>query len=197
MAVNEHLVVEGLRDLQRALKAAEGTLDKDFKREIKTVGGIVQKEAKALAQANGLMRTGALIRGIKLSVTQTGAAIYETASRESKQVTRKRVRSMKGVRGGSRYVATGSKTVNYPYPIIYEFGGRSAGHRFDKTAKVNNRSAIGKRLAASGAAQGSRGQYGPRAFMYPALERRAADVVQGFEGVLDNLANGFDKGSAA
>lgn len=182
--------VEGLKALNKALKEAGEGAEKDLRRELKIAGVLVRDEAKRIAQANGLNDTGALIRGIKVGYRRTSVTIYETASRDSSVAVKKRVRNRKGFRG-SVWVQAGSDRRNYPYPIIYEFGGRSSGHRFSTTAKVNNRSAIGKSLASySGPRAHSQSHLGPRAFMYPALERKADEVLQLVGGVVDKFVKG-------
>lgn len=165
--MTDTLRVDGLKQLNKALAGIDKTARLEFRRELRAVGGIVKDEAKRLAVAHGLVDSGRLVAGIKLSVTNTRVAIYETASRD------------------------GKRSRAFPYPIIYEFGGRERGNRFDKTARIKNRTATGARLAAYGAAQGSHGQYGPRAFMYPALENKSAAVLKGMEDVLDKLADSF------
>lgn len=192
----ETLYVDGLKQLNKVLSVADKAAQKDFRAELKTVGGIVRQEAKSIAVANGLVSSGALVRGIKIGFKRGSVSIYETASRESHTVVKTRVRNAKGARGGSTWEATGTRIENFPYPIIYEFGGRSTGHRFSKTAKVNNRSAIGKSLASwGGAAAHSSTHLGPRAFMYPALERKSKEVLDAFDNVLTGLSNDFQKGT--
>lgn len=183
------LHVEGFKQLSKALAMSEAELRKDFRAELRAVGGVVKEEAKRLAAAHGLRDSGDLIAGIKLSVTKSSVAIYETASRTSHVGRRAYTQSASKQR--IKRTRTGGY-VNFPYPIIYEFGGRDVQKVGDNVSRIKYRTTMGARLAAYGAAQGSHGQYGPRAFMYPALENKSAAVLKGMEDVLDKLADTFE-----
>ena len=185
------LHVEGFKQLSKALAMSEAELRKDFRAELRAVGGIVKEEAKRRATAHGLRDSGAMIAGIELSVTKSSVAIYETASRRSSVGHATYVKSNRKSRV-AQHIRGGGGIVDFPYPIIYEFGGSHSRMTRAGKSTVRNRTMMGARLASYGSAQGSHGQYGPRAFMYPALENKSAAVLKGMEGVLDKLADTFE-----
>ncbi len=150
------LIVSNLSQLNRAFKAAEGDLDKALRRELKLIGGVVQAQAKQNAAAQGLRDTGALINGIKVGFSRGSVSIYETASRVSSVGHTAYHREASARRVASNLTGGGGR-VDYPYPIVYEFGGRGTG------------------------------KLGPRAFMYPALEQKQQTVISMVEKMLDRI----------
>jgi hypothetical protein len=175
MATTDTIRVEGLADLLKTFGRIDKQLSKEIKRELREIGGIVLKDAKANALAEGFGKPGAsgrgsgdLLRGLKLRQRRGDIAIVETAMR-----------------------------AGFNYPKIYEFGGSDVRHgRGGTFTKITNRTATGARLAAGGKAKGAFGQFGSRAFMYPALEKNRAAVVEAFDDMLGRLASeaGFGKG---
>lgn len=167
--------VEGLSDLLKAFGKLDKRLRQEISKELRIIGGFVLQDAKAMALAEGFgppgasgRGTGDLLRNLKLRQRRGDIAIAETA-----------------VHGGLNY------------PRIYEFGGSAVRHtRSGGLAKITNRSASGARLAARGSARGSSGQYGSRAFLYPALEKNRAAVVDRLDDMLGRLASeaGFGRG---
>lgn len=167
--------VEGLAQLIKAFSAMDKRLGREISKELRLIGGFVLQDAKANALAEGFGKPGAsgrgtgdLLRNLKLRQRRGDVAIAETA-----------------MRGG----------VNYPR--IYEFGGSAVRHtRAGTMAKITNRSATGARLAAHGPAKGAHGQFGSRAFLYPALEKNRAKVVDALDDMLGRLASeaGFGRG---
>lgn len=106
--------------------------------------------------------------------------------------TRLQVRSNPPIRAGKR--SPGG------YAEVYEFGGSNVrsvkkkdGSRGFST--VTNRSGIGAALAAGGAAQGSLGQFGPRAFLNPTLEDWSSSgrTEQELNGFLDWVEREFSR----
>lgn len=154
------LIVSNLSQLTKAFKAAEGDLDKRLRRELKAIGGVVQAQAKQNAAAQGLRDSGALINGIEVGFSRGSVSIYETASRRSvvgaTAYTKSAKASRMGLVGDRR---SGRGLVDYPYPVVYEFGGRGTG------------------------------QLGPKAFMYPALEQKQQTVMSMFEQLLDRVGS--------
>lgn len=68
--------VEGLRELQRDLKAEPERLDKDLRRELKSAAAEVADEAKAAASSLGAPRPGgAVVRSIRPSSSSTDARV--------------------------------------------------------------------------------------------------------------------------
>jgi len=162
MAETGTLIVENLGGLNRALKAAEGDLDKLLRKELKAIGVVVQQQAKRNAAAEGLRDTGALINGIKVGFSRGAVTVYQTASRRSTVSAKTFRRSATRTRVASN-ISGGGGTVDYPYPIVYEFGGRGSG------------------------------RLGPRAFMYPALEQKQEQIVGMFDDVLERLSRDFGR----
>lgn len=163
---SQTLQVEGLRQLRRDIKKVDASIDKDYIRPaLKDIGQIVADEAKAIARSRfNTLSTGNLANKIKPSVTQN--AVFVVA---------------KATRGG------------YPYPGVYEFGGRdvqiTAGGGM---TRIRNRSRIGRSLRNGGPAQGEFGEYGPNAFLYPATVNKAEEVERRFEEFLDRFLAGND-----
>lgn len=85
--------VEGLRDLRRDLRRIDRGLDGALRDSFRSVAGVVVEESQSIAERKGLRDTGALIRGIKSSVTRRGIAVRSTAERKG-----------------------------FLYPAVYEFG---------------------------------------------------------------------------
>lgn len=72
--------ITGLRELQRDLKRADAELPKALRAGFKAVGTTVAEEAKRIAQSQGLVLTGRLVRSIRPSVRGTTAVIRDTAT---------------------------------------------------------------------------------------------------------------------
>lgn len=163
---SQTLQVEGLRQLRRDIKKADASIDKDYIRPaLKDIGQIVADEAKSNAQRLfTTLSTGKLASKISPSVTQNAVFVVAKATR-----------------------------AGYGYPGVYEFGGRdvqlTAGGGM---TRIRNRSRIGKALRNGGPAQGEFGEYGPNAFLYPALVSKQKDVEQAFEHFLDRFLAGND-----
>lgn len=168
--------VEGLAQLIKAFSAMDKRLGLEIKKELRLIGGFVLQDAKANALAEGFgppgasgRGTGDLLRNLKLRQRRGDVAIAETA-----------------VHGG------------FNYPRIYEFGGSTLRHTRADTLKWiwKNRSATGARLVKRGPARGRYGQYGSRAFLYPALEKNRQRVIDELDDMLGRLASeaGFGRG---
>jgi hypothetical protein len=74
------LEIQGLRELQRALKRADRDLLTGVRRQLKGVAAITATEARALAGARTTRGTGDLIRGIKPFITAGGAGVRSGAT---------------------------------------------------------------------------------------------------------------------
>jgi hypothetical protein len=164
------VVVEGLDRLVRDFNRLDPELRRGVQREMDKIGKIVADDAKADVTQRGLVVSGDMRRGIR-----------------------------QRVRGGSVVVRSSAAHRGYNYPKIFEFGGRSASLRRDgsgKTTQVSRRSSIGANLAASGAAMGEYGEYGPQAILLPALIRNAENVTNALEDMFDRITsqNGFHPG---
>lgn len=77
----ETIKVHGLNEFVRALKQADGDVKKEFTRGLRDAAKVVAAEAKDVASSEGLMRTGALIRGIGVSVRGTKAFVKDKTTR--------------------------------------------------------------------------------------------------------------------
>lgn len=92
--------VEGVRELDRALRRADREARKSLRAELKAAAGVVAAEAQAVAAARGLGRPGRSGRGAG-----------------------RLVRSIKpGLQGSGAVVRVGANRAGYPYPAVYEFG---------------------------------------------------------------------------
>lgn len=98
---------------------------------MRVIGKKVATQAKAIAGVKGLKRSGELIRKIAPSVRMDGTTIRAKAARKS------------------------GKGSPFPYPAIYEYGGRGAGTT------------------------------GPRAFLEPAVEAMQDDIRREVEQLVD------------
>jgi phage gpG-like protein len=156
--------VDGLAALQRDLNKVNKTAKAEVRDGLKRVAEPAVRSAKAVARANGLYATGELIRKISPAVTQQGVFIRAKAKR-----------------GG------------FPYPAIYEFGGRDYQITRRGRSKVVNRSKTGARLRAQfGGAQGDSGEFGPRAFLWPGVMRAQPEIVLELEHWLDTFLSKND-----
>lgn len=72
MAQDVQVRVDGLREFRRDLRKVDREVDKELRGEIKDAANTVLEEARATAP----IRTGALARSLKVSVTGRGASIY-------------------------------------------------------------------------------------------------------------------------
>jgi hypothetical protein len=102
------VVVENFTQWRKAVKELDAGLDKELKVGLKAIGSKVTTKAQAEAGAKGLVKTGELMRKISPSVTQKGVAIVSKAKRPASSGKRK-----------SRYAGK-----PFPYPMVYEYGGR-------------------------------------------------------------------------
>lgn len=69
----------GLRELDRALAAADKDLQKILREDLKEVAAIVAEYARGLAQQKGLVRSGDLIYGIDPFALRNSAGVRSTA----------------------------------------------------------------------------------------------------------------------
>lgn len=80
MARSPTIRVEGLRELDRALGKMSKELRKELRSGMREAAEIVATEARSRATAQGLVRTGRLVRGIKPGVRGGGAIVRSTAT---------------------------------------------------------------------------------------------------------------------
>lgn len=94
----ETLQVSGLQSLIRDLGRADKSLRVEIRKEIKEVAAIVSDEARLIAEAKHLHKTGRLIAQIR-----------------------------PGVRGNVGLVRESAQKGGFSYPMIYEYGGARTG----------------------------------------------------------------------
>jgi hypothetical protein len=160
-ATGQTLQVKGLAQLQRDLGKVEKTARTEVRTALKEVGSIVARESKMVAAQKGLRgKTGNLIAKIVPTVRQQGVFVEAKAMNKG-----------------------------YRYPGVYEFGGRDVqiNRKSGRTSAIKNRSSQGARLRKTGSALGAFGEYGPRAFLWPALMNKQDDVERAMEDWLDKL----------
>jgi hypothetical protein len=160
-ATGQTLQVKGLAQLQRDLGKVEKSARTEIRTALKDVGHIVAREAKMQAAMNGLRgKTGNLIKKIVPTVRQQGV-----------------------------FVEAKAMNAGYRYPGVYEFGGRDVqiNRRTGRSSAIRNRSKQGASLRGFGRAQGASGEFGPRAFLYPALLNKQSDVEDAMSKWLDEL----------
>lgn len=158
---SQTLQVQGLRQLRRDIKKADASIDKDYIRPaLKDIGQIVADEAKSNARRLFTkLSTGRLASKISPSVTQNAVFVQAKATRNG-----------------------------YRYPGVYEYGGRDVQLTGGGgMTAIRNRSRIGAALSNGGIAQGQFGEYGPNAFLYPALVSKQKEVEEAFEQFLDRF----------
>jgi hypothetical protein len=113
--------VEGLADLRRALARVSPEARRGLTAGIKLLAAQIAERAKANARAQGLDKTGNLIKGIKPACVGTTGMIRETAVSYTEVGSRRIKRSYSG-RDSSRHTYSGG----YPYPAIYEYGHKQS-----------------------------------------------------------------------
>jgi len=121
---------KGLKELDRALGKADKTLRKELRNRLKDAADIVATEAREIAAAKGLRKSGDLIRGIRPYAASGRAGVRSSATH-----------------GG----------YNYPRRLEYEQGKPTLG---------------------------------------PALDAKADEVIRSAEGLVDDIADDFNRGMA-
>lgn len=167
--------MEGLNELIRSFGRVNKKSAGQVRKELRgSVGKAFVLAVKDRISANSLVQSGKLRGSIRPAVK--GSQLV--------------VRSSPPLRAGTRSPEG--------YAAIYEFGGsavrsvrlKGGGRGF---SAVVNRSGQGAALAASGSAQGSLGQYGPRAFLLPTLDewRDSGRLERELNGFLDWVEKEF------
>lgn len=164
-AVGSTLLLEGFEELARDYKAAGKDAAKEFRNSLKPIGQAVARRAADVAEMKGLHQTGQLVNKLRqagaVSVTNKGVTVTAKASR-----------------GG------------YPYPSIYEYGGRSAQiTKKGRLSKVRNRSKQGAYLTRSGGSLGEFGELGPRSFLGPAVMQMQGEIQTMTQEWIDTFLN--------
>jgi hypothetical protein len=158
------LQVRGLAQLQRDLGKVNKTARSEVRTGLKDVGDIVAREAKIVAAQNGLRgKTGNLIRKIVPTVRAQGVFVEAKATNKG-----------------------------YRYPGVYEFAGRAnqLSRTGGRSTAIRNRSAQGRAAMRYGSALGVFGEFGPRAFLWPALMNQQQEVERAMERWLDTFLSG-------
>lgn len=157
--------MSGLKQLDRAFRLADKETQKELRREMYHAAKIVSDTARGIAEFNGLRDSGRLINSIRPAGTNKGAVVRVSATRKG-----------------------------YAYPRLYEYGGRDVQIVRGGATRIKNRSKRGAALRRTGlSALGTHGQFGPRAFLGPALEIERPKVIERVEQMLERIGkdNGF------
>lgn len=139
---NDLILIEDFAAWRRSVKNLDDGLDKQVKKGLKDIGVKVSDKAKGEVSARGLVKTGEMMRKIAPTVRAKEVAIVAKAKRPPSS----------GKRGG-RYAGK-----PFPYPMVYEYGGRSSGG------------------------------VGPRAFLAPAVEKSLDVIRNELLEVIDDTA---------
>ena len=137
------ILVEDYARWRKAVKELDTGLDSELKAGLNRLGVKVADKAKDEARSKGLYATGQLVNKIASKARMKDVAIVDTAKRKAS----------KGSRGG-RYAGK-----PFPYPAVYEYGGRSGGSAT-----------------------------GPRAFLAPAVAKSQDLIRDELVKVMDNTA---------
>ncbi|MBT9134597.1 MAG: hypothetical protein DDT38_01336 [Firmicutes bacterium] len=95
----ETIMLDGFKELMRAIRKMEPTLRKEMRVRLKTAGQIVSDEAKARARGQGLYATGKLVRSVRVGLRARSVDIVVGARRKSRKFPK-----------------------GYNYPKRYEYG---------------------------------------------------------------------------
>lgn len=143
--MSQVILIEDYNAWRKAVKALDKNLDKEVKVGLKKIGTKVATKAQKEAEARGFSPSGDLVKKLKPSVKMKSLDVIEKAKRPPAQ--------QPGLRGGK------TTRADYPYPYVYEYGGRTAG--------------------------GSRVQ---RAFLAPAVEASTTIILDGLSDVMTETA---------
>jgi len=156
--------VAGLAALQRDLGKVSKSAKAEVRDGLKQVAKPAVDSAQMVARMKGLYRTGQLVRKISPAITQQGVFIRAKATRRG-----------------------------FPYPAVYEYGGRDNQLTRKGRSRVTNRSKTGARLRAQyGGAIGASGEFGPRAFLYPGVVKAGPEIERALEHWLDTFLSKND-----
>lgn len=103
----------GLGELQQTMRQVKGQMETRVARAmVVAAGGVLKKKAKAIAQANGSRKTGAMIKNIAIKREPSappGTAQYHLGVRSGKDLTRKQKNN------GKRLVVKGNGRIGVEY----------------------------------------------------------------------------------
>lgn len=169
--------IDGLGGLRAGFKdLAEGMQTKTSRFMVAAAGGLLRKEARGLAQAQGLRLTGALIKNIaiKREKTPDGVTQYNLGVRHGRDMGRKAAKKLVVGKNG-RVV---SVFVDDPFYWWFLEKGRNVYHGDGRRKR--------------GVTPKSRVEALP--FIAPALENRRADAI---EAMVERLAKEIAKANRA
>lgn len=126
------IIVQDYAAFRRKVKDLDKNLDKELKEGLREIGREVSTDAGERARAIGLQRTGALAKKISPSVKMKSVDIVSKAKRPPAD--------RPGLRGG-RFGGTA-----YPYPMVYEYGGKGKARPFLAPTVEASEDIIGKQL---------------------------------------------------
>lgn len=175
--------IEGLTELRASfVNVADDMRLRTSRSMVVSAGGVLKKEAKTLAQSQGLRKTGALIKNIaiKREKTPEGMAQYNLGVRHGKDLGRKAKKAL--TVGKSGRVVT--KYLNDPFYWFYLEFGRD---KYKGSTRAKNMSGKRHRMKTTKTVVG-RVQATP--FIAPALVNKRDEAIQAME---ERLQKSLDK----
>lgn len=133
----------GIGDLSRKFaELAENMKQKTARRMVATAGGIVRKEAKALALSQGLKQTGTLVRNIAIKREKNvpeGVEQYHLGVRHGRELRRAKIDKLFLVKNKSGRVVWKRRDDPFYWRFL-EFGTKHINpYRFINQALINKR----------------------------------------------------------
>lgn len=138
----------GLGDLREKFARLKD-IDRGARRAVVAAGQVVKREAKSLAQAQGLRRTGALIKNIAIKRERTPAGVvqYHLGVRHGRDLSRKDKQTKRLAVGSTGRIVVRYKDDPY-YWRFHEFATRhAAAHPFIGPALEKRRGAALEAMA--------------------------------------------------
>ncbi|WP_395008649.1 HK97-gp10 family putative phage morphogenesis protein [Undibacterium sp.] len=163
--------IEGLADLRKGFQSISKDMELRTSRAmVVAAGGVLKKEAKALAQQQGLRKTGALIDNIviKREKTPEGVAQYNLGVRHGRDLGRK-AKKVLTVKANGR---VGTKYVNDPFYWSFLEFGRNI---YKGTTTAKNMNSKRKRLRTT---KNAVGRTKATPFIAPALTNKRAEAIE-------------------
>jgi HK97 gp10 family phage protein len=163
--------IEGLADLRKGFQSISKDMELRTSRAmVVAAGGVLKKEAKALAQQQGLRKTGALIDNIaiKREKTPEGIAQYNLGVRHGRDLGRK-AKKVLTVKASGR---VGTKYVNDPFYWSFLEFGRNI-YRGSTTAR--NMNSKRKRMKTTKTVVG---RVAATPFIAPSLQNKRTEAIE-------------------
>lgn len=172
--------IQGLESLRSGFAQLSADIELRTSRAmVVAAGGVLKKEAKSLAQKQGLRKTGALIDNIviKREKTPVGVAQYNLGVRHGRDLGRK-AKKVLTVKGNGR-IAT--KYVNDPFYWSFLEFGRNI---YKGTTTARNMSSKRKRMRTT---KNAVGRTKATPFIEPALVNKRAEAIEAMKNRLQKI----------